>query len=57
MQLFSTHQTIPSNNWQFIWWFCVVLWRFGEISLSSCVSGCSVAYLETTVSELEQLGE
>ena len=32
----------------------VAFWRnwFG-----SCVSGCSVAYLETTVSELEQLGE
>jgi hypothetical protein len=32
----------------------VAFWRNW---LRSCVSGCSVAYLETTVSELEQLGE
>ena len=44
------HQTIPSNNWWFIWCFRGVLWGFGEI-------GWAVAYLETTVSELEQLGE
>jgi len=31
----------------------VTFWRN---CLSSCVSGCSSAYFETTVSELEQLG-
>ena len=30
---------------------------FWRNCLGSCVLGCSPAYLETTVSELEQLGE